>query len=144
MSLWGVLKIKMAKRKYKLRQKMSKAYIPSSKEEKAIHIIRTLIQDETSVMLSAPISKKRYIKNERRMMFVIMEDVNLTLASSKYMYYYDLTVNLRVSKMLEKYFDNVLESRRNVMEKDMIEGVTSNLDFISKHMDDDLKNQNGN
>lgn len=139
MSWWGTIKFKLAKRRYKIRQKITKTYIPNNKEEKAIHIIRTLIQDETSVMLSAPISKKRYIKNERRMMFVIMEDVNLTLASSKYMYYYDITVNLRVSKMLEKYFDNVLESRRNIMEKEMIEGVTSNLDFISKHMDDDLK-----
>jgi len=43
-------------------------------------------------MMVAPISKKRYIRNERRKMFVIMEDVHLTLTSSKSMYYYDLVV----------------------------------------------------
>lgn len=139
MGFWSIIKFKLRRQRLKFKQKITKVYIPNNKEEKAIHIVKTLIKDETSVMLIAPISNKKYIKNENRKMFVIMEDVNLTLASSKYMYYYDLTVNLKVASMLSKKFNNVLESRRNIMEKEMIEGVTSNLDFISKHMDDDIE-----
>jgi hypothetical protein len=141
MRFWSKIKFKLAKRRVRLRNRMTKPFIPNEKEQKAINIVKTLIKDETSVMLVAPLSKKRYIKNERRQMFVIMEDVNLTLASSKYMYYYDLTVNDRVASILSKNFDNVLESRRNVMEKEMIQGVTSNLDFISKHMNDDIEEE---
>jgi len=136
MGFWSELKFKWAKKHLQFKQRISKVYIPNSKEEKAINIIKTLIKDEASVMLVAPISKKKYIKNDKRKMFVIMEDVNITLASNKYMYYYDLQVHVKVASMLSKKFDNVLENRRNIMEKEMIEGVTSNLDFISKHMDD--------
>jgi len=138
MSWWSKRKYKIAKWRVGIRHKMSKEYVPSDKESKVIHIVRTLIQDETSVMMVAPISKKRYIRNERRKMFVIMEDVYMTLASSKSMYYYNLKVNERVSKMLEKVYDNVLENRRNIMEKEMVAGVTNNLDFIANHMDDEI------
>jgi hypothetical protein len=141
MSFWGKIKVKLARKKLKFRRRISKPYIPNEREQEAIHIIKTLIKDETSVMMVAPISKKRYIRNERRKMFVIMEDVHLTLTSSKSMYYYDLVVCQTVSDILNKNFDNVLEIRRARMEKDMIQGVTSNLSFIAKHMGDAEKDK---
>jgi len=141
MSFWGTIKFKLARKKLKFRRRISKPYVPNEREQEAIHIIKTLIKDEASVMMVAPISKKRYIRNEHRKMFVIMEDVHLTLTSSKSMYYYDLVVCQTVSDILNKNFDNVLEIRRARMEKDMIQGVTSNLSFIAKHMGDTEKNK---
>lgn len=136
MSFWGTLKIKIAKRRLGFKNRISKPYVPNEREQEAMLIIKTLIKDENSVMMVAPISRKRYIRNETRKMFVIMEDVNITLTSSKSMYYYDLVVCPTVSAILNKNFDNVLEIRRIRMEKDMIQGITSNLSFIAKHMED--------
>jgi len=130
------IRFKIGKLRLKLKQKLSVKYIPNEREEKVIEIVKALIKDKSSVMFFAPLSRKRYIKNDIREVFFIMEDVHLTLASSKHSYYYDINVNATVAEMLKKNFDNVLEKRKNVMEKEMITGVKSNLDFIAKHMND--------
>lgn len=130
------LKYKLAKNKIKFKRKLNPPHILNEKEEKVIYIVKTLIRDESSIMLMAPISGKKYIRNEKRGMFIIIDDVNITLSSNVNMYYYNIRVHEDVYKILSRNYDNVLESRRNRMETETIFGVTSNLDFIAKHMNE--------
>jgi precorrin-2 methylase len=56
------------------------------------------------------------------------------------MYYYNLKVDNSVHTTILRNFDNVLETRRQRMEIETVAGITSNLDFIAKHMNDYEKN----
>ncbi len=138
MSIIYSLKYKFLKRKIRFQRRIHPLYIPTEKEDKIIYIVKTLIRDEASVMMIAPISGKKYIKNEKRGMFVIMNDVNIIISSNVNMFYYNILVNENVYKILSRNFNNILESRRNKMEIETIDGITSNLDFIAKHMNDSI------
>lgn len=141
MYLLKKIKFKLAKSKIKLTRRLHPPHVPNQNEEKVIVIIKTLIKDHTSVMLVAPISGKKYIKSEKRGMFVIINDTDIILSNNIKRYYYSLTVNESVAIALSRNFDNVLESRRHKMEIDTIAGITSNLDFISKHMNDEIEKE---
>lgn len=130
------IKLRIARKKIQFKRKLNPPYIPTEKESKVIYIVKSLIRDESSIMLIAPISGKKYIKNETRGMFVIIDDVNITLSSSKSMFYYNIIIHENVFKKISRNYDNVLESRRNKMEKETISGVTSSLDFIASHIND--------
>lgn len=136
MELYRKIKFKFIKRKIKLQRKLNPPHIPTEKEEKVIFIIRTLIRDETSIMLIAPISGKKYIKNEKRGIFVILDDVNVTISSNVNMYYYNIQINEEIYRIISRNYNNVLESRRNKMEIETVFGVEKNLDFIAKHIND--------
>lgn len=136
MSFISLIKYKLAKKKLQFKNKLKKPYIPNETELKVIYIVSSLIKDEKSTMLMAPISGKKYIQNKNRNMFIILNDVEITISNNVAMYYYNLKVDLSVSKKLSRYFNNVLESRRTTMEHDTISGVSSNLDYIAKKMNE--------
>ncbi len=136
MSFISLLKYKLAKKKWQFKNKLKKPYIPSETELKVIYIVSSLIKDEKSIMLMAPISGKKYIQNKSRNMFIILNDVEITISNNVAMYYYNLEVDLSVSKKLSRHFNNVLESRRLTMEHDTVSGVSSNLDYIAKNMNE--------
>jgi len=136
MSFISLLKYKLSKKKWQFKNKLKKPYVPSETELKIIYIVSSLIKDEKSIMLMAPISGKKYIQNKSRNMFIILNDVEITISNNVAMYYYNLEVDLSVSKKLSRHFNNVLESRRITMEHDTVSGVSSNLDYIAKNMNE--------
>lgn len=136
MSFISLLKYKLAKKKWQFKNKLKKPYVPNETELKVIYIVSSLIKDEKSIMLMAPISGKKYIQNKSRNMFIILNDVEITISNNVAMYYYNLEVDLSVSKKLSRHFNNVLESRRLTMEHDTVSGVSSNLDYIAKNMNE--------
>lgn len=136
MSFISLLKYKLSKKKWQFKNKLKKPYVPSETELKVIYIVSSLIKDEKSIMLMAPISGKKYIQNKSRNMFIILNDVEITISNNVAMYYYNLEVDLSVSKKLSRHFNNVLESRRITMEHDTVSGVSSNLDYIAKNMNE--------
>jgi hypothetical protein len=136
MSFTSLIKYKLAKKKWQFKNKLKKPYIPNETELNVIYIVSSLIKDEKSTMLIAPISGKKYIQNKSRNMFIILNDLEITISNNVAMYYYNLKVDLSVSNKLSRHFNNVLESRRAKMETETVAGVTSNLDFIAKHIND--------
>lgn len=136
MSFISLLKYKLSKKKWQFKNKLKKPYVPSETELKVIYIVSSLIKDEKSIMLMAPISGKKYIQNKSRNMFIILNDVEITISNNVAMYYYNLEVDLSVSKKISRHFNNVLESRRITMEHDTVSGVSSNLDYIAKNMNE--------
>jgi hypothetical protein len=139
MSIIHSLKYKFLKRKIRFQKKLHPPYVPTEKEQKVIFIVKALIKSESSIMMIAPISGKKYIKDEQRGMFVIMNDTNIIISSNVNRFYYNILVNENVYKTLSRNFDNILENRRNKMEIETIAGITSNLDFIAKHMNDSIE-----
>ena len=137
MRLFKAWKYKLAKRRFKLKKGLYPEYVPNEKEQRVISIVKSLIRDDTSIMMVAPNSGKLYIRNEKKSMFIILDDIYVTLLNNKSMSYHDVIVNVRVSEKLKLNFKNVLESRRNTMEHDIVNDVVKNLDYISKHIDID-------
>jgi hypothetical protein len=136
MGLIRLMRYKLAKRQARLRQKLHPNYVPTEKEEMTIKIITALIQDKDSVMMVAPNSGKLYIKHLEKAMFIIIDDKYITLLNSKTNSYHDILVHYQVADKLKRHFKNVLESRQNTMENDMLDGVIHSLDYIAKNLNE--------
>lgn len=136
MGLINLLRYKFSKRRVVVRQKLYPDYVPTDKEQKVISIIKSLIKDENSKMMVAPNSGKLYIKNTSKGIFIVIDDVYITLLNNKTMSYHDIIVKSPVSDKLKQYFKNVLESKISLMESEMLNSVVNNLDYISKHIND--------
>lgn len=134
MRFLSLIRYKIAKRRVRLRQQIHPEYVPTEKEEKTIKIIQTLIRDEESVLMVAPITGKLYIKNDKLSMVIVMDDIYIKLLNNKSNSYHDIIVHYEVALKLQRNFKNVLETRMNIMEGEMIEGAINNLDYISKNI----------
>lgn len=136
MGLISLVRYKLAKRRARLRQKLHPNYVPTEKEEMTIRIITSLIQDKESIMMVAPNSGKLYIKHLEKSMFIIIDDKYITLLNSKSNSYHDILIHYQVADKLKRHFKNVLESRQNTMEMEMLDGVINNLDYIAKNLNE--------
>lgn len=89
----------------------------TSNEVKSSAIFRKLVTHPNSVFLIAPLSQKRYIKNEKLGIFILLSDLRLNITN--HVYNYDIDVNEDLSKKLQSMFDNKVELVRLELEKEM-------------------------
>jgi hypothetical protein len=97
-------------------------------EKTASSICRKLINHEDSKFLIAPLSKKRYIKNETLQMFVIIQEDRINITN--HIYNYDITISLQMGEKLGRLFDNKVEEARMKFEKEMHSQVQHSLKKI--------------
>lgn len=97
-------------------------------EKTAAAIIRKLIIDSNSKFMIAPLSKKRYIRNESLQMFVILQEDRINITN--HIYNYDLTVSSYLTQRLNRMFDNKVEESRLKFEKEIHSQVTHSLKKI--------------
>jgi hypothetical protein len=86
-------------------------------EIRSAAICRKLINHPDSIFLIAPLSHKRYIKNEPLGMFVILSDGKLNITN--HVYNYDVMVPSVLSDKLCNMFDTKVESSRQKFESEM-------------------------
>jgi hypothetical protein len=89
----------------------------TSNEIKSSAIFRKLINHPNSTFLNAPLSNKRYIKNEKLSIFVVLSDFKLIIIN--HVYSYDIDVNVELSRRLESTFDKKVEHLRLSLEHEM-------------------------
>ena len=104
----------------------------SENEIKAAAICRKLINHPLSKFLIAPLSKKRYIRNEKLRMFIIISDNKIRIVN--HVYSYDIVIIESEYQRLEKMFDNKVESMRLKFEEEINSQIEVSLTTIIKKL----------
>ena len=124
---------------HKLRRALQKSFIKlkrlstppverSAHERDCIAICKKLIDLEDTILLLTPLSDKRYIRNEEHEIFVILEGYNVKVINHVYSY----TVYLEQDswRNIISIFDNEVERRRLVFEKEITSNIKHSLQNI--------------
>jgi hypothetical protein len=88
---------------------------PSETQKVALSICRKLIKDETSVLLIAPKSNKKYIENERLDIFIVIDGDEISIIN--HVYNYIIKLSYRDNIRINHFFDHETEVRRNEYEQ---------------------------
>jgi hypothetical protein len=104
----------------------------SENEIKAAAICRKLINHPLSKFLIAPLSKKRYIRNEKLRMFIVISDNKIRIVN--HVYSYDIVIIDPEYQRLEKMFDSKVESMRLKFEEEINSQIEYSLTTIIKKL----------
>jgi hypothetical protein len=105
----------------------------TNNEIKSSAIFRKLVNHSGSTFLIAPLSLKRYIKNEKLGIFILLSDLRLNITN--HIYNYDIDINEDLSKRLQSMFDNKVESVREELETEMQSQIQHSLLKILDKLD---------
>lgn len=128
---------------HKLRRLIQKWYIslvrmstPTEKKSEyeidCITICKKLISKEETVLLFTPISNKRYIRNEKLQIFVILEGHSVTVINHVYSYMVFLEQKPWDNIILT--FDTEVEKRRKNFEKEITSNIKHSLQTILRNI----------
>jgi hypothetical protein len=128
---------------HKLRRAIQKWYISLSRfstptvqkskyEKDCISICKKLIYKEDTILLYTPISNKRYIRNEKHQIFVILEGHSVKVIN--HVYSYTVFLEQNTWKGIIGVFDNELEKRREDFEKEITSNIKHSLQNILQHI----------
>lgn len=107
------------------RTKMS---LVDENEIKSSAICRRLISHPDSTFLIAPLSHKRYIRNEPLGMFIVLSDKRINITN--HVYNYDVNLSDVVADKLNDMFDNKVESQRLLFESEIKSQIKHSLTTI--------------
>lgn len=97
-------------------------------ETESLSICKNLISKENSKLLISPISKKRYIKNDDKKIFIIIEYSSITIVN--HIYSYNINLHPKSYDRLVMIFDSEVEKRRTSMETEIKSNVKHSLSNI--------------
>jgi hypothetical protein len=100
----------------------------SEYERDCISICKKLIDKEETILLLTPISNKRYIRNEEHQIFVILEGNNVKVIN--HVYSYTVFLEKNCWENLVSMFDNEVEKRREIFEKEITSNIKHSLQNI--------------
>ena len=87
-----------------------------------------MINNPHSKFLIAPLSGKRYIKNEVLKVFIILDDKKVTITN--HIYHYDVILSQRDFDRVSHMYDNKTEEIRNEFENEMMSQIMVSLSTI--------------
>lgn len=118
---------------YKLYLNLKERFDPALKipeEEKiCVEICKKLINDDDSKLTFAPISNKRFIKNENKGIYIVIETYNITIINHVYSYSIYLS-SANDYKDIVNSFDKILENQRQLLEQEIRFNITQSLTKI--------------
>jgi len=117
------------------RNSASKNEKTSETQKMCMSIARSLITHPESKFLLAPLSGKRYIKNEPLDLFCILDHGTISLTN--HVYHYDVVVNDRNWERLSKMYDGKVETIRQEYEDQIMSQIEHSLENIKNK----IKNQ---
>jgi hypothetical protein len=91
-------------------------------------ICRKLINNPDSKFLIAPISGKRYIKNSKLGLFVILDGGKISVTN--HVYHYDVVLNFKEWERLSRMYDNRTERERQTYENEITSQIEYSLSTI--------------
>jgi hypothetical protein len=113
--------------------KLSKSYKPfTDNENELVSICRNLISKNETILLMSPISEKRYIKNDKHEIFIIIKSNQIDIIN--HVYSYSIGVENRVYEKISYMFDLEVEKRREQMEKDIISNIKHSLSNLYNNL----------
>jgi hypothetical protein len=103
---------------------------PIPEEERiTVEICKKLISDPNSKLTYAPISNKRFIKNEEKHMFIVIEHHTINLINHVYSYSVYLSNSTDYNEIITT-FDKVLETNRESLEVEIRNNIQHSLTTI--------------
>ena len=112
-------------------EKSNKSHVDH--EGECITICKHLIPQKDTELLYSPITEKRYIKSDKQQIFLTIQVDQLTVVNHQYSY----NINLHGSNVYDRIcslFDNEIEKRRELMEKEIYSNVKHSLSTIVKNL----------
>lgn len=100
----------------------------SEYEKDCISICKKLINKEESILMAAPISNKKFIKNEENDIYVILDSYNVQVIN--HIYSYNVYLSEKSWDYLISYFNNEIEKRRMEFEKEITSNIKHSLQNI--------------
>ena len=102
----------------------------SAYERDCMLICKKLIGKEETILLLTPITNKRYIRNEKQDIFVILENYSVKVIN--HVYSYTIFLEDKSWNSIVALFDNEVEERRLVFEKEITANIRHSLQNILK------------
>jgi hypothetical protein len=103
---------------------------PIPEEERiTVEICKKLISDPESKLTYAPISNKRFIKNEKKSMFIVIEHHTINLINHVYSYSIYLSNSGDYDEIITS-FDKILEHERQTLEDEIRSNIQHSLTTI--------------
>jgi hypothetical protein len=103
---------------------------PIPEEERiTVEICKKLINSPESKLTYAPISNKRFVKNEEKNMFVVIEQHTINLINHVYSYSVYLSNSNDYNEIITS-FDKALESERQSLEDEIRSNIQHSLTSI--------------
>jgi hypothetical protein len=101
-------------------------------EIKSSAICRKLISHPDSTFLIAPLSQKRYIKNDSLGVFIVLSNNRINITN--HIYNYDVNLTQIISDKLNNMFDNKVESLRLEFETEIKSQIKHSLTTILERL----------
>jgi hypothetical protein len=102
----------------------------SAYERDCMLICKKLISKEETILLLTPITNKRYIRNETQDIFVILDNYSVKVIN--HVYSYTIFLEDKSWNSIVALFDNEVEERRLVFEKEITANIRHSLQTILK------------
>jgi len=99
----------------------------------AIQIAKRLIKLPNTHLYIAPISNKRYIKNDEKEMFIVIEGPNITLINHVYSYSVFIEYSQLLHDLMES-FNITMENKRIELEIEIKKNIQHSLKNILENM----------
>ena len=114
-----------------LKNKFDPTTPPKEEEIFALEICQKLIMDSNSKLTNAPISFKRFIKNDDNNMFIVINNRTISLINHVYSYNVFIESPEHYTDICE-IFDNEMEKRRQELEDEIKNNIKHSLKEILK------------
>jgi len=128
------MNIKQRWLRHKVKKRLSKREItsPDPIEQKGVDIFLTLLKEQDSQLVSAPLSSERLIENSKREMLVILEHGKMTIINS--VYQYEIKIAEKTEDQLRVQFNEVQEKRAQSIKRRSGVKVKKSLDTIIEEL----------
>lgn len=104
--------------------------VPIPEEERiTVEICKKLIVDPSSKLTYAPLAKKRFIKNEEKDMYVVIQDHTINLINHVYSYSIYVSSTEEYENIKNK-FDEILDNERLKLEDEIKFNIQHSLELI--------------
>lgn len=140
-----IVKQAFEKKTHEFRRMIQKAYIEMHKKaslprypktpyhNECVAICRKMLESKETILLIAPISSKRYMKNEKYGIYVIFH--GRTIEVVNHVYNYTVPLDDKTWDLLTDEFNYELEERRKEFEEEISTNIKYSLKTILKTMD---------
>lgn len=116
-----------------LKEKFDPKPLVPADEKITSEICIKLLEDKDSKLTLAPISNKRFIKNESKDMFIVLHEHSVKLINHIYSYSVYISDSDVYNKIIEK-FDQIIDEERMKLENEINNNINHSLEEILKKL----------
>ena len=109
-----------------LKEKFDPTPPPKEEETFCVEICEKLIENTLSKLTIAPISNKRFIKNDEKDMFIVISNRQISIINHVYSYNVYIESDQLYKKIVDG-FDNVVEQKRQELEDEIKNNIKHSL-----------------